>query len=105
MRRATISTSGVSTSAPHTLDYKQVPFCVGFGCVVTGSATYTVQHTFDDISTAALLAAATWFDHGVVTGKTTSTDGNYAFPVTATRINQTASAGSVVMTILQGEQR
>lgn len=95
-----------STAAP--VDYKQVPFSVGFACVVTGTATYTVQHTFDDFLNPAngfTAATANWFDHEFVTGKSANDDGNYSSPVFAIRLRQTAGNGSVRMTILQGEQR
>jgi hypothetical protein len=84
------------------LDYLISPFNIGFGVVVTGTVTYSVQHTFDDpFSSTFTPATATWFNHEDLVSQTTSQDGNYAFPVRAIRVNQSAGAGSTVMTVIQ----
>lgn len=101
MRPQTVTVSGVGTSAWIPLNTKQTPFNVGFGCVITGTATYTVQHTFDDVLAGA---TATAFDNSSVAAETTNMDGNYAFPVSAIRLNVTASTGSVTLTVLQGSR-
>jgi hypothetical protein len=102
MRPTTVSTSGVSVSAPAVVDYLISPFNIGFGVVVTGTATYTVQHTFDDPFAAGFTpAAATWFNHEDLVSQTTSQDGNYAFPVRAIRVNQSSGAGSTSTIIIQ----
>ena len=63
MRPMNLSTSGVSVSAPAVMNYLNSPFNVGFGVVVTGTVTYTVQHSFDDPFTSTYTpAAATWFN-------------------------------------------
>lgn len=100
MRPVTVTTSGVSVSAPVVLDINQGDFAVGFGCVVDGTATYSVQHTFHD-PFAADFASAVWFDHPTVDDETTNMDGNYAYGVRAIRINQTVGAGGVSMTVIQ----
>lgn len=76
------------------------PFNVGFGVVVTGTVTYTVQHTFDNPQT---VASPTWFSHPTIASKTDNQDGNYAFPVAAVRVLVSASTGaySVTMTMIQ----
>ncbi len=79
------------------MDHKQNPFSVAIGCVISGSPTYTVEHTFDDILGGA---TATAFPHSSIVGQTTNKDGNYAFPVTGVRLNVTAGTGSVRMTLL-----
>ena len=89
-------------SSPVVPDYLISPFNIGFGVVVTGSATYTVQHTFDDpFSSTFDPATATWFNHEDLVSQTTSQDGNYAFPVRAIRVNQSAGAGSTSTTFVQ----
>lgn len=100
MRPQTVTVSGVGTSAWIPLNTKQTPFNVGFGCVINGTATYTVQHTFDNVLAGE---TATSFDNSTVAAETTNMDGNYAFPVSAIRLNVTASTGSVTLTILQGK--
>jgi hypothetical protein len=61
--------------------------------------TYSVQHTFDDLYNPAVTPV--WFNHAFVNGATTSQDGNYAFPISAMRLNVTAGTGSVTINILQ----
>jgi hypothetical protein len=97
MRPQVITQSSVAASAWIPLDYKQNPFQVSFGCVISGGPpTYTVEHTFDDILGGA---TATAFPHSSVAAQTTNKDGNYAFPITGIRINMTAGTGSVTMTV------
>lgn len=69
-------------------------FNVGFGAVVSGTVTYTIEHTFNGVD---------FFDHEFLVGQTTSQDGNYAFPVAGIRINVTAGTGSVVLTTIQAK--
>ena len=95
---STRTTTGVSASTPMVLNTMITPFNVGIGCVVTSTATYTIQHTFDDPQNIV-----TWFNHddtGLVNA-TGNANGNYAYPVTASRINQTSGSGSVTATYVQ----
>ena len=101
MRPQVITQSSAGTSAWIPLDYKQNPFNVGFGVVASGTLTYDIEHTFDDVLQAGVTPTA--FKHSTVTAQTTSKDGNYAFPVRAVRINVTAyTSGSATLTLLQG---
>lgn len=105
MRRQDVTVSSVAASAPLPMDFKQNPFNVGFGVVISGGggATYSVQHTFDDL---ALGTPTTWFDNSTVAAETTNMDGNYAFPVTAIRLNVTAyTSGTVTLSVLQGSSQ
>jgi len=71
-------------------------FNVGFGCtVVSGSPTYTVQHTYDN---------SAWFNHSTVASETTSQDGAYTSPVAAIRLSW-AAAGEVTLTGFQADKR
>ena len=99
MRPTTKTVTGVAASPWIPLDTYTNPFNVGFGVVVTGTATYTVQHTFDDVQNSAVTPTA--FDHPSVAAQTTNKDGNYAFPVRAIRLSVTASTGSVTLTVIQ----
>jgi len=102
MRPQDITQTGTGITAWIPLNYRQSPFNVGFGAViVSGTATYTVQHTFDDVFDATVTPVA--FDNSVVAAQTTNKDGNYAFPVRAIRLNVTAGVAPVVrLTALQG---
>lgn len=99
MRPITLTVSGVAVSPTVPMDFRAQNFNVGFGCEITGTATYTVQHTFDDVFNPAITPV--WFNHAFVNGATTNQDGNYAFPIRAMRLNVTASTGSVTINILQ----
>lgn len=100
MRPQNFSLTGTGTSAWIPLDYKQSPFNVGFGVVVNGTITYDIEHTFDDVLDSSVTPTA--FKHASLTAQTTNKDGNYAFPIRAIRINNTAGTGSTTVTLLQG---
>ena len=102
MRPQIFSITGTGTSAWIPLDYKQNPFNVGFGVVVNGSVTYDIEHTFDDVLDSSVTPTA--FKHSALTAQTTNKDGNYAFPIKAIRINNTAGTGSTTVTLLQGQR-
>lgn len=99
MRPITQSQTGVGSTAAVPMDHYISPFNVGFGVVVTGTVTYTVQHTFSDVFNSAVTPV--WFNHPVIAAQTTNQDGNYAFPVTAIRLNVTAGAGTATITLVQ----
>ena len=103
MRPTTVTRSAAGTSAWIPLDYKQNPFNVGLGLVISGTNTTDVEHTFDDIFDSSVTPAA--FKHSTLVGKTANADGNYAFPIRAVRLNVTAyTSGSATLTILQGQR-
>jgi hypothetical protein len=102
MRAKKITVTGTGTSAWIPLDNKQAPFNVGIGCViVSGTATYSVEHTFDDVFDTTVTPVA--FANSTIAAVTTNKDGNYAAPVKAIRLNVTAGVAPVVaMTVIQG---
>lgn len=101
MRPQVIQLSSATASAWIPLDYKQSPFNVGFGVVVSDTATYKIQHTFDDVYDPTVTPTA--FDHETVTGVSANEDGNYAYPIRAVRLNVTSwTSGTVTATFLQG---
>ena len=100
MRPQVIQQTGTGSTAWIPLDYKQSPFNVGFGVVVSGTITYDVEHTFDDVYNTEVTPVA--FKHSTLVTKSANADGNYAFPIRAIRINNTAGTGTTTLTILQG---
>ena len=79
------------------------PFNVGFGAVITGTVSYSIQHTFDNPQT---VANPTWFFHPSTpsgTPVTANLDGNYAFPVAAIKIltSSATNTGTVTLTVIQ----
>ena len=92
----------VKTSGVYPPDNYVSPFNVAISVVVTGSATYTVQYTFDDVFAAGYNpATGNWTDHPTLTGQNATKDSNIAYPVTGVRIKQTAGSGSVLCTFIQ----
>jgi hypothetical protein len=92
--------AGVSiyTSASKILrsNWRSSDYGVGFGCVISigGAMTYTVQHTFDDVTKET--EGETWFNHSDIAAKTANADGNYAYRVQGYRVITTAyTSGSV----------
>lgn len=104
-----VTQTGVSTTAGFTSiflpDYMIRPFNIGVGCVVNSTGvTYSVEHTFDYTGSSTFISSnATWFPNTGITAKSTNQDGNYAYPVSAIRLNVTAgsSTGTVSMTLIQ----
>lgn len=100
MRPQIFSITGTGTSAWIPLDYKQSPFNVGFGVVVNGAVTYDIEHTFDDVFDSTVTPTA--FKHSTLTVQSANANSNYAFPIRAVRINNTAGTGTTTVTLLQG---
>ena len=104
-----VTQTGVSTTTGFTSilfpDYFVRPFSIGIGCVVNSTAAvYSVQHSFDYTGSSTFISSnATWFTNTTISSVSTSQDGNYAFPVSAIRLNVTAgsSIGTVSMTAIQ----
>lgn len=105
---ATVAATGASAWIP--LNQYSQPFNVGFGVTVVAPAAsaavttdFSVQHTFVDVLAGASAGAGEIFDHSDVSGRSGSTDGNYAFPVAAVRVNVSAlaSGGAVVLRVRQ----
>ena len=65
---------------------------ISYAVALTGSATYTVQHSLDGI---------VFFDNSDNTAQTTDQDGNYIFPVRSIRINVTAGSGTATLHVRQ----
>lgn len=102
MRPQVIAKSGTGTTAWIPMDYKQNPFNVGLGVVVSGTINYTIEHTFDDVYDTSITPTA--FAHSTLASQTTNKDGNYAFPIRAIRINNNSGTGTTTLTILQGQR-
>ena len=93
-------------SAPLMLDHYRNPFNVGLGVVVTGTVSYSIQHTFEDLQvTGTVDGAGTWFDHEFLAAQSANGDGNYAFAVEAIRLVQLSGTGSVTMKVMQSGLR
>lgn len=83
-----VGVSGKSSSKVYLVDSVSETN-IGLACVLSGTLTYTVQHTFDDVQVTDL-DSLTWFNHEFLAAKTATDDGNYAFPTEAVRVITTA---------------
>lgn len=104
MRPTSVIVTAATTSNPVPINWRGSGgnVAVSIGCVLAGGSTYKVQHTFDDIFDPGVTPV--WFDHASITGKTANSDGNYAFPIRAVRLNVTPfTSGSVTMTVVQAD--
>lgn len=97
MKQQTVSQTDVGSSDVIVVNTNVTPVNIGFGVVVTGTVTYTVQHTFDDPA----VGFTTWFSHPTVLDETTNQDGNYAFPVTGIKLLVTAGDGTAELKLIQ----
>lgn len=101
MRPIRLVQTNAGNSAVAALDIHKHPFAVGIGVKVTGTPTYTVQHTFDDVLAKDFdPATATWFDHPTLKTLAANGDSNYAFPVRGIRLVVTGT-GTVELTAIQ----
>jgi len=102
MRPVRVSTSGISVSPVIPIDQYLNPTNIGLGVDITGVATVTVEHTFDDVFAEDFNpATAVWFPHPTLAGIAVDSDGNYAFPPAGIRLNQTLGAGSATLNVIQ----
>ena len=97
MKVQTVSKTGSGSSSALVMNTNCTPFNVGFGVVVTGTVTYTVEHTFDDPA----VGFTTWFPHPTVAAENANADGNYAFPVTGIRVTVNSGGGTAAMNLVQ----
>lgn len=102
MRPVTYSITGVNNSPVWPADHYVSPFNVGLNVVVTGTITYTVQYTFDDVFAPGFSAAsANWTNHPSLTTQSATKDSNIAYPVRGIRLTTSAGTGTATLTIIQ----
>ncbi len=100
MRATSQTVSTVTSGAWIPLDTFKNPFLVTISVAVTGTITYNVQYTLDNVLDSSVSATAIAYDD--LTSKTASDTGNFMFPVKAVRLNvSSVSGGSATMTVLQ----
>lgn len=99
MKQQIVSQTGVGSSTTIPMNLDSTPFNVGFGVTVTGTVTYTVQHSFDPVWQTD--GVTTWYNHPTIASLSANADGNYAFPVSAIKIVVTAGTGTVQLTVIQ----
>jgi hypothetical protein len=98
MTPVTISKTGTGRSTVIASDSFQNPFNIGLVIVVTGTATYNIEISMDDLMvvTPSVWAVPTGFS-----ALTASTNGFITVPHHALAINVTAGSGTVTAYIVQ----
>jgi hypothetical protein len=100
---ANLGWAAESVNPAFPLNWRQRTFQVSLGVDVGGTINYTVQHCLDRL-VAVPPQQRVWWDTDGLTSKTADLDGNYAFPVTATRIkvNSVTPPATVRFYVVQG---
>lgn len=97
MKVQTVSQTGAGSTSAIVMNTNATPFNVGFGVTVSGTVSYTVQHTFDDPATGF----TTWFPHPTIASQAANADGNYAFPVSGIRLTVASGGGTATLNVIQ----
>jgi hypothetical protein len=102
MRAWRQTVSGIGVSTPIIPDWHTSVVNIGVGVKISATATFTVEHTFDDVFSPTFdPATATWYPNSGLTAQTTNKDGNYAYPISAFRLNVSASTGTATIQAIQ----
>ena len=97
MKVQTVSQTGAGSTSAIVMNTNATPFNVGFGVTVSGTVSYTVQHTFDDPA----IGFTTWFPHPTIASQAANADGNYAFPVSGIRLTIASGGGTATLNVIQ----
>ncbi len=96
-----IGVNGLCESRWIILDRSNRDFNVGLGVSLSGTATYAVQHTFENVFDLGE-DGVTAHTHSTLTGQTANADGNYTNPAFACRLDVTAhTSGTVTLNVIQ----
>lgn len=109
MRAAQVSQTGIGVSAPVPVDFVQVPTNISLFTNVIGMATYSIQHTYDDVFKTDINGnplynplTGNWMDNTDMSNITGNGEGRFDKPVSAFRIRQLNGNGTVQLLIRQG---
>lgn len=94
-----ISKTGTGSSSIYAADYFQTPFNIGIQAVLTGTATFSVEYTLDDITDASV--TPTWTAITGLSAVSASTNGQLTIPCRGIRLTIASGTGGVVATICQ----
>ena len=98
----TDASGGAKTSQVCPLDHYTSPFNVSLQGLVSGTANYTVEYTFDNVFAAGYNpATGNWTAHPSFDGITSTADSNIAMPVSGVRLKLNSGTGTVRLTITQ----
>jgi hypothetical protein len=101
VRPQTVSQTGVGNSVPVPTDVYLTPFNVTIAVEVTGTVTYSVVWTTDDVWNVPA-GSLNWNAAAAnLTAQTTNQVGSLISPVTAVQLQVTAGTGTAVMRVIQ----
>lgn len=98
MKTQTVAKTGTGSSSAIVVNTNISPVNIGFGVVVTGTVTYTIQHTFDSPGNGGF---TTWYPHPTIAAKSDNQDGNYAFAISGVKVLVTAGTGTATLNLIQ----
>lgn len=102
MRPIYQTVTGIGVSVPIPIDQYIGSTSIAVGCIISATATYSVEHTFDDVFDEAFNpATATWFTTPGFDAVVVNTDGTIVSPPAAIRLNVAASTGDVQIVVRQ----
>ena len=98
--------TGTGTSSVINLDSLANPFNVGIGVDISATAAYTVEYTFNDVSSDSFTAGtATWFTDTSFGSATADKAISFTIPCRGVRLNVSASTGSATIYVQQAGRR
>lgn len=107
-----VSVTGVGTSDPVMIDISRNPINIAILVTVSGTVTYTVEHTYDDPLFYAFAPIGTsiepdsfnppvWYPDVILANKSATAEGSITLPYLAFRLNVTAGSGTATMQAIQ----
>jgi pectin methylesterase-like acyl-CoA thioesterase len=109
-----VSQTGIGSSPLQALARDIAPFAVSFGCVITGTVTFSIEYTYDDPNTGpsgvigawpAQTKTPTWWPFTALATKSANTDACMGTPtlgpVFGWRVTVSAGTGTVTVTATQ----
>lgn len=93
-------TAGTAGGAPIPMNVNNTSVGIGIACYATGTVSYTVYHTYDNIveNTSPI-----WFQHGTtgLVNATSTQESNFVIPIGAIQVILNSGTGSVITRIIQ----
>lgn len=96
-------TNGSGSTPWALIDPHVTPCALGLGVSVSGTVTYAVEYTYDDITALAPGGFATVFALAALAGKSATADSSITWPIRAVRLTLTSSTppGAAALTAIQ----
>jgi hypothetical protein len=97
MRRKSLLLTADGSTPVYPVNHYSSNSEIGLGVDVLGAATYTVEHTFDNVfATGFDPATAKWYAHPTLAALSADADGRYFAPITGIRLTATGVGGGGV---------